>query len=123
MQRLALFGSDVPPDLAMLIDIARQAASACPPYAGLSAYGMAEEAEAIVASSGSIQLQRSAYERRGVAEVLVHVLSEALLHGYDIREDGVRRSLFNVAVAAYTSHSVPMRVLGATAEAFQGYGR
>lgn len=123
MRRLELFGDDASPDLEIAIRIAQDRAGNCPPFAGLSAHRLEDVANDIVAASGSINIQRSPAERRAVAELLVVVLSEALLHGYDIDDAGVRRSLLNVAALAHTNHNEPMRVLGATAEAFRGYAR
>jgi hypothetical protein len=65
----------------------------------------------------SVMWQRDKGHRDAVRDLLIPLLMDAAFLDYDIDRQAVFRALFSVALEMHSADYMPMRVLGATAEA------
>ncbi len=111
-------GEPLPRDLQYFVDRAKEEAEHLPGLTGGNVHiDMCRDI--VVRGNDSILVQRDRGHRDGIAEKLMDVMLEAAGLDYDITNPGLQRTLMNIATLMYTEGYQPMRVLGATGEAFK----
>ena len=111
-------GEPLPPDLQYFVDKARNEAEHLPGLTwGHVHLDMCRDI--VVRGNDSILVQRDRGHRDGIAEKLQEVMLEAATLDYDVTNPGLQRTLLSIATLMYTEGYQPMRVLGATGEAFR----